>query len=247
MSTLQVTTIQTANNTTNLTITTGSGTGSKMVLDTAGNIGIGNTTANTLTVNGSALAVTSNLIANSSGLYLGNATVNSVVSGSGLIVGNATVNAVHTSSGLTVGSNVTVNATGVYVGNATVNAVHSATQLSIANSTANVQLGLTVSGGFSVNAYNIGVVSSGNTTPAPGNGNYQYMIANGAFTMVAPATDCAIDIYLLNGSAAGSITFSGYTVSAAPGSPYATTNANKYVLSIRRINSVSTYSWYAMQ
>lgn len=105
----------------------------------------------------------------------------------------------------------------------------------------------TVSGGFALTPYSIGTVSSGTTTPAPANGNYQYYTNNGAHTLAAPTSDCAIDILVTNGASAGTITFSGFTVGSSTGSTYATTNTNKYILSIRRINSVATYSWYALQ
>jgi len=104
-----------------------------------------------------------------------------------------------------------------------------------------------VSNGFSVVAYNVGVVSSGTTTPSPYNGNYQYLNANGAFTLAAPAADCAIDLLITNGTAAGSITFSGFTVSSYVGDSYATTSGYNYLFLIRRINSVSTYIIKALQ
>lgn len=101
--------------------------------------------------------------------------------------------------------------------------------------------------GYTVTPNNIGTVSSGTTTPDPANGNYQYYTNNGAHTLAAPSSDCAIDILVTNGASAGSITFSGFTVGASTGSAYNTTNANRFILSIRRINGVSTYSWYALQ
>lgn len=105
----------------------------------------------------------------------------------------------------------------------------------------------TITKGYSVTPNNIGTVSSGTTTPDPANGNYQYLSNNGAFTLAAPSSDCAIDILVTNAGSAGSITFSGFTVGSATGSTYNTTNTNKFILSIRRINSTSTYSWYALQ
>ena len=84
-------------------------------------------------------------------------------------------------------------------------------------------------------------------TPDPGNGNYQYITNNGAFTIAAPATDCAIDILITNGASAGAITMSGFTVGSTLGGAFTTTNTNKFLLSIRRINGVSTYSIYNMQ
>lgn len=101
--------------------------------------------------------------------------------------------------------------------------------------------------GYTVTPYNIGTVSSGTTTPAAANGNYQYYTNNGAHTLAAPAADSAIDILVTNGASAGAITFSGFTVGSATGSAYVTTNTYKFLLSIRRINGVSTYSWYALQ
>jgi hypothetical protein len=101
--------------------------------------------------------------------------------------------------------------------------------------------------GFTVTPNNIGTVSSGTTTPDPANGNYQYYTNNGAHTLAAPSSDCAIDILVTNGASAGAITFSGFTVGSSTGSAYATTNTSKFILSIRRINAVATYSWYALQ
>ena len=107
----------------------------------------------------------------------------------------------------------------------------------------------TITKGFLVTPYNIGTVSSGTNTPDPANGNYQYMTNNGAHTLAVPASDCAIDILVTNGASAGTITISGsYTAaSGGGGDTYNTTNANKFILCIRRINSVSTYFWKALQ
>lgn len=105
----------------------------------------------------------------------------------------------------------------------------------------------TTTTGYLFTSYNIGTVSGGTTTPSAANGNYQYYTNNGAHTLAAPSADCAIDILVTNGATAGAITFSGFTVGANTGSPLTTTNTNKFIISIRRINSISTYSVYAMQ
>jgi hypothetical protein len=105
----------------------------------------------------------------------------------------------------------------------------------------------TISKGFTVSPHNLGTISSGTTTLDGANGNYQYYTNDGAHTIAAPSTDCAIDILVTNGASAGAITFSGFTVGSSTGSTYNTTNTNKFILSIRRINGVSTYSWYALQ
>ena len=105
---------------------------------------------------------------------------------------------------------------------------------------------VTINTGYSVTANNQGTVSA-NITLGMANGNYQYLTANGTFTITAPTSDGAIDILVTNGTAANTISFSGFTVGSSTGSTYATTNGNKYILSVRRINAVSTYSWYALQ
>lgn len=105
----------------------------------------------------------------------------------------------------------------------------------------------TIAVGFKVAPYSIGTVSSGTTTPDPASGNYQYYTNNGAHTLAAPSSDCAIDVLVTNGASAGAITFSGFTVGASTGSALTTTNGDKFLVSIRRVNGVSTYSIYALQ
>lgn len=105
----------------------------------------------------------------------------------------------------------------------------------------------TITVGYSVTPFSAGTKSSGTYTPAASDGNYQYATNGGAHTLAAPSTDCAIDILYTNNGSAGSITFSGFTVGTAIGSALTTTNTSKFIISIRRINSVATYSVYALQ
>jgi hypothetical protein len=102
----------------------------------------------------------------------------------------------------------------------------------------------TITKGFTVTPYSIGTVSSGTTTPDPANGNYQYLTNGGAFTLAAPGSDCAIDVLVINGASSGTITFSGFKTAGTGvgGNTYATTNSTWWVISIRRTNSISTYS-----
>lgn len=104
--------------------------------------------------------------------------------------------------------------------------------------------GDTISKGFNVAPNNLGTVSSGTITPDALNGNYQYLINNGAFTLYAPTVDCALDIEVTNGATAGAITFSGFKTpgTGVAGATYATTNLAKWIISIRRINGSSYYS-----
>ena len=105
----------------------------------------------------------------------------------------------------------------------------------------------TITVGYNVTPYNGGNVGTGTFTPAAANGNMQYYSNTGAHTIAAPAADGAIDILITNSSTAGAITFSGFTVGVNTGSALTTSNGNKFIISIRRINAISTYSVYALQ
>lgn len=124
-----------------------------------------------------------------------------------------------------------------------VNDVYQEVLLHLLKSNATAQ----ISAGFTLAPNNLGTITSGTVTPAAANGNYQYLTNNGAFTLAAPAADCAIDIMITNGASAGTVTFSGYTVGAATGSQLTTANGSRFIISIRRIAGISTYSSYALQ
>lgn len=154
------------------------------------------------------------------------------------------VTSVATGNGLTGG---TITTTGTLSVLANTGLVANATGLHVNSSVMLTSGNQTISGGFSVTSYNLGT-GSGTVTPSAVNGNYQYLTNNGAFTLAAPASDCAIDILVTNGASAGSITLSGFTApSGGGGDTYATTNANRFLLLVRRINSISTYVWKALQ
>jgi hypothetical protein len=106
--------------------------------------------------------------------------------------------------------------------------------------------GQTITGGFNLTPFNAGTFA-GTFTPNPLSGNYQYGTNNAAFTLAAPASDCAMDLMITNGAAAGAVTFSGFTTGANVGDALTTTNTNKFIISIRRINAVATYTIKALQ
>lgn len=106
----------------------------------------------------------------------------------------------------------------------------------------------TIAGGYTVTAYNNGTKSTGTFTPDPTNGNYQYYTNGGAHTLAAPASDCAIDIMAINNATAGTITFSGFQIQSNNfGDPLNTTSGNEFIISVRRINALSTYTIKALQ
>lgn len=106
----------------------------------------------------------------------------------------------------------------------------------------------TISVGYNLTPYSIGTFAS-TFTPDPANGNYQYGTHDStnitAFNV--PGSDCAIDILITNSGTAGSIVFSGYTVGSNTGDTLTTATGNKFIVSIRRINGVSTYTIKALQ
>ena len=130
-------------------------------------------------------------------------------------------------------------------GDATLNAAGAVT---LASNIVRNNVTTTMSVGYSVTPFNAGTVSSGTLTPAPANGNYQFYTNNGAHTLAVPATDCAIDILETNGASAGAITFSaGFTVGSNVGDTLTTTSGNRFIISVRRINAISTYTIKALQ
>jgi hypothetical protein len=105
----------------------------------------------------------------------------------------------------------------------------------------------TITGGFRFTAYNLGTISSGSVQFDAYNGNYQFYTNNGAHTWLAPANDCAIDILVTNGASAGSISVSGFTVGANIGDPITPTNGQRFIVSMRRMNGISTWVTKALQ
>lgn len=105
--------------------------------------------------------------------------------------------------------------------------------------------GQTLSGGANVTSLSLGTLSS--FTVNCGSSPLQFGTINSAITITAPANDGSCILRMTNGASAGAITFSGWTVGSNTGDTYATTNANKYDLFVRRINGVSSYQWSALQ
>jgi hypothetical protein len=107
----------------------------------------------------------------------------------------------------------------------------------------NVAGGQTITGGFTFTPYAQG---AGSFTCTPSNGNYQYFNNSGAFTITAPGVDCAIDYLMTNVTGAGAVTFTGFTTGTT-GDALTTTVGSRFIISVRRINGISTYVVKALQ
>lgn len=102
-------------------------------------------------------------------------------------------------------------------------------------------------GGFTTPSHSLGTVSSGTVTPDVANGHQQHLTRDGAFTLAAPSADCEVSILVTNGASAGAITFSGFTVGDNTGDDLTTTNTHRFMIYIRRVNSIASYSIQALQ
>lgn len=102
----------------------------------------------------------------------------------------------------------------------------------------------TISGGANVTALS---QSTGNITVDCGARPLQYITNNGAYTITAPSNDGSCVLLVTNGASAGATTFSGFTVGSNTGDALTTTNTNKFMIFIIRINGTSSYTIKALQ
>lgn len=101
----------------------------------------------------------------------------------------------------------------------------------------------TLSGGANVTSFSIGTVSTGTTTIDCGKGPLQFLTNGGSFTLAAPAADGSCVVQIINNASAGSVIFSGFTTNSLyVGGALTTTNTNKFMVSITRINGSSIYN-----
>lgn len=102
----------------------------------------------------------------------------------------------------------------------------------------------TVTGGGNVTSLSL---STGNVTIDCGARPLQSITNNGAYTITAPANDGSCILLVTNGASAGATTFSGFSVGSSTGDALTTTNAQKFSISIWRINGTSGYRVAAHQ
>lgn len=99
--------------------------------------------------------------------------------------------------------------------------------------------------GFAATPYNAGTKSSGTFTPDEANGNFQYCVNGGGFTLAPPTNNCTLIVQITNNASAGAITTSGFTkvTGSAPG----TTDTYDFLAYITKINGFSHLAWQALQ
>ena len=102
-----------------------------------------------------------------------------------------------------------------------------------------------LSAGYSATPYNAGTKSSGTFTPDEANGNMQYCVNGGAFTLAPPTNNCTLIIQITNNASAGAITTSGFT--KVTGSAPTTTNGDDFLGYVTKINGFSHLAWQALQ
>jgi hypothetical protein len=101
-----------------------------------------------------------------------------------------------------------------------------------------------ITGGAVVTSHGLAI---GSFTANSGICPLQYITNNGAFTITAPASDGTMLLLITNTGTANTITFTGFTVGASTGDTIDFTNGHKFMVSIMRINSYSTYLIKALQ
>ncbi len=102
----------------------------------------------------------------------------------------------------------------------------------------------TLTAGYSVDPFDAGTKTTGTFTPDPANGNQQYCVNGGAFTLAPPATATSMILEILNNGTAGAITTSGFT--KVVGS-FTTTNAHKFACMILKTKNYSLLQIQALQ
>ena len=102
----------------------------------------------------------------------------------------------------------------------------------------------TLSGGANVTSQS---QSTGSIAVDCGSRPLQYITNGGAYTITAPSSDGSCMLLVTNNGSAGATTFTGFTVGSSTGDALTTTNTSKFVITIVRINSVSTYLIKALQ
>ncbi len=97
----------------------------------------------------------------------------------------------------------------------------------------------TLAAGYDITPENLGTFTTGTLTPevdGSGKANTKYLVANGAFAIVPPATssDCTVILHVTNGASAGALDFTAFD--AANGAAYDATSGKEYFFHIKKVN-----------
>lgn len=101
--------------------------------------------------------------------------------------------------------------------------------------------------GYTATPHDLGTITTGTVKPDPANGNFQKMVANGAYTLAAPdaAGSYAITVLVTNGASAGATTESGFTKSS--GDDFTTVNGDDFLLYITKVDGFTSILKEALQ
>lgn len=102
----------------------------------------------------------------------------------------------------------------------------------------------TLTKGYSATPYNAGTKTTGTFTPDEANGNFQYCVNGGAFTLAPPTNNCTLVVQITNNASAGTITTSGFT--KVTGTAPVTTNGYSFFAYITKCNGFSHLAWQAL-
>lgn len=101
-----------------------------------------------------------------------------------------------------------------------------------------------LTGGFIITPSSLGTVSSGTTTPDPGDGELQYATFNGALTLAPSSNKGKYSLQVTNGASAGTVTLSGWTkVTGA----FTTTSGDDFICHATIHNNFSLLEIVALQ
>lgn len=105
----------------------------------------------------------------------------------------------------------------------------------------------TLSVGYATTTFNAGTKSSGTFTLSVAAGQFQKYTNNGAHTLAAPSGDTVLTILITNGASAGTITLSGFVTGLDNGDDFTTTNGDKFLVSITKIDGQAIINIKALQ